>query len=171
MTDEPQEPTVPPSEQPPVPQPPSEQPSTPQPPSGQPQAGPDLTMAWLPHLLMVLTWWVGPLVIWLVKKDEDKLANFHGKQAMIWGFIPTALLFFAMVIAFIPVLGMLMMCFFPLLYVGNMVYGIIAIMQTSKGEPFKYFFVADQFCAREFAEAYPDAAGGQQQDTQPPEEQ
>jgi len=136
-----------------------------QPPSGAPQppapaqpGKPDLTMAWLPHLLMVLTWWLGPMILWLVKRDESKLAAFHGKQAMIWGFVPAALLVAIIIIAFIPIIGWLLFCLWPLLLLGNLAYGIIATVMTAQGKPFKYFFVADKFCGKEFAEAYPELA-------------
>jgi uncharacterized membrane protein len=140
---------------PPPQQPPPQQPAPTQP------AKPDLTMAWLPHLLMVLTWWLGPLILWLVKKDENKLAAFHAKQAMIWGFVPTALVVVIIIIAFIPFIGLLTLCLWPLLIVGNMAYGIVATVMTAQGKPFKYIVVADKFCQAEFAAAYPEQAAQQ----------
>ncbi len=130
-------------------------PTPPQPPA-QPPPKPDLTMAWLPHLLLVLTWWLGPLIIWLIKKDEDKLAAFHGKQATIFGVAATVACF--------------TICLAPFAWVAVLVYGIIATVNTYQGQPFKYYFIADKFCADEFAAAYPDLAA-QQQAQQPSQEQ
>jgi len=138
MTDAPQ--------QPPAPAAPQPQPAGP-----APGAKPDYTMAWLCHLLMVLTWWLGPLIIWLVKKDEDKLVAFHGKQTLILGVACTV----ASMVLWILCLGWI-------IWILLVVYGIIGTVATAQGKPFKYLLVADKFCAAEFAAAYPDQAAGQQ---------
>ncbi len=136
----------------------------------QPQAPPpakrDYTMGWLAHLLMIFTGFIGPLIIWLVKKDEDKYAAYHGKQAFCWALAVTVvfigLYIIAVLFAFVArPLFLLGMCFVWLVALGNLAYVIYAIIQTSKGKPFKYFFVADKFCAKEFAAAYPDLPAGQ----------
>jgi len=134
------------SQTPPQSPPPSDQPA-PQPPGGAPTR--DTTFAWLAHLLGLFTWFIGPLVIWLVKKDEDKYAAFHGKQAMVFqiavAVVETICAVTCVGIVLLPVIG-----------VGALVYAIIGTIKTSKGEVFKYVLVADWFCKREFAEAYPD---------------
>ena len=149
-------------------QPPPAAPPQPQPAGPPPGAKPDYTMGWLAHLLMLLTGFVGPLIIWLVKKDDDKYAAYHGKQALCWsvaativciaGFIAIGLI--TLVTAGIGAL--LFPCFIIIVWAGYLGYGIYAIIQTSKGLPFKYILVADKLCAKEFAEAYPDQAAGQQ---------
>ncbi len=40
------------------------------------------TMAMLCHLLAIFTWFLGPLIIWLIKKDEDKFIDDQGKEAL-----------------------------------------------------------------------------------------
>jgi len=42
----------------------------------------DRTMAMLCHLLTILTWFVGPLVIWLVKKDSSRFVDHHGRESL-----------------------------------------------------------------------------------------
>lgn len=137
MTNAPQPPEVPPT-QPPAPQP----------------AKPDRTMAWLAHLLGIFTWFVGPLVIWLVKKDEDKYAAYHAKQALCFQVGVT-------IVETILGATLFLACFIPVIHLGAIAYAIVAIVKTSKGEPFKYILVADWFCKQEFAEAYPDIAAAQ----------
>lgn len=138
-----------------------QQPAAPQPPT-MPPAKKDTTMAWLAHLLIIFTWFIGPLVIWLVKKDEDKYAAFHGKQAMCWSLAVTVviiaayILIFLLAIAFAP-LAFFGVCIVWLVAIGNLVYVIFGIVYTAQNKVFKYFFIADQFCKKEFAEAYPDA--------------
>jgi hypothetical protein len=148
-----------------------QQPSAPPPAAPPPGAGPakpDYTMAWLAHLLLLFTCFIGPLIIWLAKKDQDKYAAFHGKQALFWwiavAVVAIVLSIVAGVVGFVlgavgGPLVFLSVCLWWLIGLviglGNLAYVIYAIVQTSQGKPFKYFFVADQFCKKEFAEAYP----------------
>jgi len=41
------------------------------------------TFALLAHVLMIATWWIGPLVIYLVKRDS-RFVSFHALQALFW---------------------------------------------------------------------------------------
>ena len=43
----------------------------------------DKTMAMLAHVLQIFTWWIGPLVIFIVKQDS-KFVRFHALQALLW---------------------------------------------------------------------------------------
>ncbi len=114
-------------------------------------------MAWLAHLLMIPTFFIGPLVIWLVKKDEDKYAAYHAKQALCWSVVVIAVFCIFMIMSFIPFVICLIYVLWPLTYMGHVAYGIVGLIYAAQNKPFKYFFVADQFCKEEFAEAYPDA--------------
>ena len=152
MTDAPQ--------QPPAPAEPQPQPAAPPPAATQ-----DYTMGWLAHLLAIFTWFIGPLIIWLVKKDDDKYAAYHGKQALCWVVALTIVMIVLWVLSILLVfaagpIAFVTMCAMQLVGLGNLAYVIYAIVQTAKGKPFKYFFVADKFCAKEFAEAYPGQAAG-----------
>jgi uncharacterized protein len=40
------------------------------------------TMAMLAHLLGILTGFLGPLIIWLIKKDDDPFIDDQGKEAL-----------------------------------------------------------------------------------------
>jgi len=48
--------------------------------------------AGLAHALMTCTWWIGPLVIYLTKK-ESRFVGFHAMQALLWQIIFTVLYF------------------------------------------------------------------------------
>lgn len=139
-----------------------QQPPAAQPPAAAPPAKKDTTMGWLAHLLLLFTWFIGPLVIWQIKKDDDKYAAFHGKQAMCWSlavtllFIVAYFLIFLLALAFAP-LALFGGCIVWLVAIGNLVYVIFGIIYTAQNKVFKYFLVADQFCKKEFAEAYPNA--------------
>ena len=123
------------------------QPEQPQPAPVAPQR--DTTIGWLSHLLVILTGWVGPLILWAVKKDsDDKFGVYHAKQCWIWGL--TVLI--AAVVLGVPTCGVGA----GAVGIAATVYSIIGLVKTSKGEVFKYWLVADKFCADEFAAAYPE---------------
>ena len=83
-------------------QPPSSPPQSPppitqheQPPSGLPLAVPpnpqqvayhpnsdERTMAMLIHLLGIITGFLGPLILWLVKREESAFIDHHGKEML-----------------------------------------------------------------------------------------
>jgi uncharacterized Tic20 family protein len=55
--------------------------------------------AGLSHALMISTWWIGPLVILLMKK-ESRFVKFHALQALFWQIIFTSIYFVGMAIVF-----------------------------------------------------------------------
>lgn len=44
----------------------------------------DCTMAVLAHALAFLTGFVGPLILYFVKRDQSRFAAFHAMQAALW---------------------------------------------------------------------------------------
>jgi len=46
----------------------------------------ETTMAALAHLLQPMTWWIGPLIIYFIKR-ESKFVAFHAMQALLWQII------------------------------------------------------------------------------------
>ncbi|KUG03964.1 hypothetical protein ASZ90_018627 [hydrocarbon metagenome] len=88
---------------------------------------------------------LGPLIIWLFKKDESPLVDENGKEALnfqisllLYGAIAVILIFvFSLTIIFIPLavmLGMLIFLFGPV----NLIFIIIAALKVSNGESFSY---------------------------------
>ena len=53
--------------------------------------------AGLAHALMMGTWWIGPLVIYLTKK-ESRFVAFHALQALFWQIIYTVVVFDGMIV-------------------------------------------------------------------------
>jgi uncharacterized Tic20 family protein len=53
--------------------------------------------AGLAHALMMGTWWIGPLIVYLTKK-ESRFVAFHSLQALFWQIIYTVLVFGGMMI-------------------------------------------------------------------------
>lgn len=55
--------------------------------------------AGLAHALMISTWWIGPLIIFLVKR-QSRFVSFHALQALIWQIIFTASYIFSFLLVF-----------------------------------------------------------------------
>lgn len=86
------------------------------------------TMAMLIHLLGLLTGFIGPLVLWLVKKDSSHYIDHHGKECinfMITSWISIIPIFFLAIIT----MGAALMAWAVLYYV----FGILACIQAYKG--------------------------------------
>ena len=91
-------------------------------------------MAMLCHLLAIFTSFVAPLIIWLIKKDEEPFVDQQGKEAL--NFQITVIL--AMFVA-----GLLtVLCIgVPLLFaipVVDVVFCIIASIKASSGVAYRY---------------------------------
>ena len=96
----------------------------------------DRTMAMLAHLLGIVTWFVGPLIIWLVKKDKSRFVDDQGKEAINFQIT----IGIAYIIAMIPTcitMGMLA-CLTILPWVASVVFSIIAGLAANKGEVYRY---------------------------------
>jgi len=96
----------------------------------------DKQLGMLSHILGIITCWLGPLIIWLIKKDQSPYVGEQAKEAlnfqltMLIGYIVSGLLF----IIFIGVI-----LYFVVL-VASIVFGVKAAIAANKGEDFRYPF-------------------------------
>jgi uncharacterized membrane protein len=60
--------------------------------------------AGLAHALMISTWWIGPLVIFLMKRSS-RFVSFHSAQALIWQVVFTLIYILGMAVFFAVVLS------------------------------------------------------------------
>ncbi|MFG2078424.1 DUF4870 domain-containing protein [Nonomuraea maritima] len=94
----------------------------------------DTTMAMLCHLLGLVLSWVGPLIIYLTKKDESPYVRDQAAEAlnfqitMFIGYIVSGFL----VIAFI---GLLLL---PAVWIVSLIFHIMAAMAANRGERYRY---------------------------------
>lgn len=51
----------------------------------------DRTMAMLAHVLMIVTGFIGPLILYFIKKDESRFVAFHSLQALYFSLISIVL--------------------------------------------------------------------------------
>ena len=80
------------------------------------------TMAMLAHLLSIFTGFLGPLILYLIKKDEDRFIAFHSLQALYW--------WLAILVLSIPTCG--------LAGILGIVYSIIILIKANNGEWAEY---------------------------------
>lgn len=91
-------------------------------------------MAMLCHLLGLLTCFVGPLILWLIKKDDDEFINRQGKEAL--NFQITVLLASVVCVPLMAVcIGGIVA---PAVAVADLVFSIMACVKSSKGEDYRY---------------------------------
>ena len=101
----------------------------------------DKSMAMLCHLLAIFTGFVGPLVIWLVKKDQSAFIAHHGREAL--NFQITMLLVMLCVGSVTMVLMLVLIGIFlvPVLFaipIIGIVLEAIAAVSAQRGEWHRY---------------------------------
>lgn len=123
------------------------QPSYGQPQYGPPQGGPhvpgmygprpgtdDTSMAMLSHLLGLLISWVGPLIIYLMKKDESPYVRDQAAEAlnfqitMFIGYLVAGLLT-------IVLIGLLLL---PVVWIVSLIFQVQAAIATNRGQNYRY---------------------------------
>ena len=77
---------------------------------------------------------LGPLVMWLVKKDADPYVDQQGKESVNFQ-ISMMIYTIASIILIFVFIGAILL---PLLIIANIVLTIIGTVKASKGEPWKY---------------------------------
>jgi len=104
-------------------------------------AGEERTLGMLCHLLGIFTGFLGPLILWLVKKDDSAFVAHHGREAL--NFQITLLL--AMVclgsMTFVLIFFVIGIVFVPLLFIVPMlalIAEIMAAIAAQNGEWFRY---------------------------------
>ncbi len=103
----------------------------------------DRTLGMLCHLLAIFTGFLGPLVLWLVKKDSSPYVAYHGREAL--NFQLTVMIAFFSLAAVMMVLMFVVIGFFliPLLMVLQIMVIVVEIMAAvaaNNGEYYRYPF-------------------------------
>lgn len=91
-------------------------------------------MAMLCHLLAIFTGFLGPLIVWLVKKDDHPFIDEQGKEALNFQF--TVLI--ALVGGSVSMLLCIGFLILPAVWVLNIVFTILATAAANKGEHYRY---------------------------------
>lgn len=96
----------------------------------------DTTMAVLIHVLLIFTGFVGPLIIWLIKKDQSPFVDRHGRTALNFAITLTI----ASVVSAILILVLIGLVFLLILMVVGFVLPIMAAVKAGRGEEYTYPF-------------------------------
>jgi uncharacterized protein len=91
-------------------------------------------LAALSGYFSVIGWIVGPLVVWLVKKDQYPFVDDQGKESLNFQ-ISVMIYAIVCVILMLVLIGFLLL---PLLGVFHVVMVIIASVKANDGETFRY---------------------------------
>ena len=94
----------------------------------------DLNMAMLCHLLAIFTTFLGPLIIWMIKKDESPFVDRHGKEALNFQLTVLIALVASGILSFLCI-GFLLM---PIIWTVDLIFCIIAAVKASQGEEYRY---------------------------------
>jgi uncharacterized Tic20 family protein len=116
--------------------PPAQPPAPPAPPDDE-----ERTLAMLCHLLPIVAGFIAPLIIWLIKKDQSRFLDHHGREAVNFQInvliITFTLAIVAMVLTFI-LIGFLL---FPVIFavaIAALVLEVLAGIAASRGEWHRY---------------------------------
>ncbi|MEV4109144.1 DUF4870 domain-containing protein [Nonomuraea sp. NPDC049695] len=96
----------------------------------------DTTMAMLSHLLGLLVSWIGPLIIYLMKKDESPYVRDQAAEALNFQIT----MFIGYVIAFVLAFIFIGLLLLPVIWVLSLIFHILAAIATNRGERYRYPF-------------------------------
>jgi uncharacterized Tic20 family protein len=97
----------------------------------------DRTWGMLAHLSALIAMalggmtFLGPLIVWLVKKDQSAFVADQGKEAL--NFQLSVLI--VVLICAVTLIGLLLV---PVIFVASIIYSIIAGMEANKGVAYRY---------------------------------
>ena len=94
------------------------------------------TMAMLAHLLGTIMGFIGPLIIWLIKKDEHAFVNDQGKEALNFQLTLLIIYVVTMLINVVSCGFLFFVVFVPLLM--QIIMGIIGTVQANNGQVYRY---------------------------------
>ncbi|MFG1702422.1 DUF4870 domain-containing protein [Nonomuraea sp. M3C6] len=96
----------------------------------------DTTLAMLSHLLGLLVSWLGPLIIYLMKKDESPYVRDQAAEALNFQIT----MFIGYVVAGILVIVFIGILLLPVVWILSLIFHIQAAIATNKGENYRYPF-------------------------------
>ncbi len=92
------------------------------------------TLAMLAHVLGIFSGFIGPLILWLIKREEGGFVEQQAKEAL--NFQITVLL--AWLVAFALVFVLIGIFLLPLIGLGSLILCILAAIKAYAGERYRY---------------------------------
>lgn len=94
----------------------------------------DKSTALLLHLLSLVVGFLGPLIIWLSKRDQSPFIDHHGKTALNFQ-ISLFVYWIGTFLAIFLIVGLLIV---PVLLVIQILFPILAAVAANRGEYYRY---------------------------------
>lgn len=91
------------------------------------------TMAILSHILTIVSSFIAPLIIYLVKKDESPYVRDHAKESLNFQIT----MFIICAVLFITIIGILLIW---VVQIANLILVIIATIKASENKMYRYPF-------------------------------
>jgi uncharacterized Tic20 family protein len=101
-----------------------------------PPTSDEKTMAILSHILTLVVWFIAPLVIYLMKKDESTFVRAHAVESLNFQITVAIAYFISFWLLFIFI-GFILMFFIG---ISALVLIIVATIRASEGKLYKYPF-------------------------------
>ena len=92
------------------------------------------TWAMLCHLLAIFTGFIAPLIIWLIKKDEDPFIDSQGKEALNFQITVTI----AMIVSWLLCFACIGFVLAPAVAIVDIVFCILATIKVNAGQAYRY---------------------------------
>ena len=114
-------------------------PPGPQPPSYTPTAD-DRTWGMIAHLSGIVASllgglsFLGPLIVWLIKKDQSPFVADQGKEALNFQIAVTI----AMLISAVTIMVCVGFVLIPVVFIGSIVFSVIGGLEANKGVYYRY---------------------------------
>ncbi len=94
----------------------------------------DRSLAQLVHILGLLTGFLGPLILWLIKRDEDPFASQHAVEALNFQ-ITVAIAAFVSGLLILVIIGIVLL---PAVVIVDIIFSIQQTLKAGQGEPARY---------------------------------
>ena len=94
----------------------------------------DRLFAMLAHLLSIFTGFIGPLVIWLIKKDDSPFVDDQAKESLNFQIT----VFIASIVCGVLIFVGIGILLIPVIAIGNLVLCIIAGIKSYEGTAYRY---------------------------------
>jgi uncharacterized protein len=99
-----------------------------------PPTSDEKTLAILSHILTILFWFIPPLVIYILKKDESAYVSDHSKESLNFQ-ITLFILYMVSGVLVLLLIGFLLMF---IIYIAQIALAIVATIRASEGKIYRY---------------------------------
>jgi uncharacterized Tic20 family protein len=104
--------------------------------NGPPPSKDDKTMAMLAHLLSIFLGFLGPLIIWLIKKDQSPFVDDQGKEALNFQLLMLIAWLVGGATICLGIGAIIMLA----AWVCTIIFGIMGALEANKGVAYRYPF-------------------------------